>query len=174
MSGADTISAGAGHGTGARHGPAGRSRWLRCARRTPRPRPGRVRPAAGLACVAVLLLGVGCASLDERRSGARAAALAFQHALRDRNGAALCAVLAPQTREEVVRTAKIRCRDAVLEEDLPRAGGVREVDVHGRQARVVLTGDTLFLSHIAARWKVVAAGCTPRPGRPYECAVQGG
>ncbi|MDK0523889.1 hypothetical protein [Streptomyces sp. ML-6] len=58
---------------------------------------------------------------------------------------------------------------------MPPAGGpARTVDVYGRQARVVLTSDTLFLSQFADGWKVVAAGCRPLTGRPYQCSVKGG
>jgi hypothetical protein len=48
------------------------------------------------------------------------------------------------------------------------------VDVYGRQARAVLASDTLFLSQFSDGWKIVAAGCEPRPGRPYQCSVKGG
>jgi hypothetical protein len=63
----------------------------------------------------------------------------------------------------------------VLEEKLSPAEGVRRVDVHGRQARVRLAGDTLFLARFDAGWKVVAAGCEPQPDeQPYDCMVKGG
>lgn len=143
--------------------------------RASRPEGTRRRAVAGLACATALVLGCGpgCASLDERRSGARAAAVEFERALRSENGAALCAALAPPTREEVAESARTGCPEAVLDEDLPQAGEVREVDVHGRRARVVLDGDTLFLSRFSSEWRVVAAGCTPRPERPYHCTVKG-
>ena len=32
----------------------------------------------------------------------------------------------------------------------------------------------LFLSQFPDGWKVVAAGCIPQPGRPYQCTVEGG
>jgi hypothetical protein len=33
--------------------------------------------------------------------------------------------------------------------------------------------DTLFLTEVAGGWRVSAAGCTARPGRPYDCEVSG-
>ncbi|QES47254.1 hypothetical protein DEJ50_04825 [Streptomyces venezuelae] len=53
------------------------------------------------------------------------------------------------------------------------AFGIREAEAYGRQAIVRMAGDTLFLSLFTAGWKVVAAGCTPRPGRPYDCLIKG-
>ncbi|MEW2587149.1 hypothetical protein [Streptomyces virginiae] len=47
-------------------------------------------------------------------------------------------------------------------------------EVYGRQAMVRLSGHTLFLSQCGKGWKVVAAGCTPRPDRPFDCQVERG
>jgi hypothetical protein len=33
--------------------------------------------------------------------------------------------------------------------------------------------DTLFLTKVAGGWRVSAAGCTAREGRPYDCEVSG-
>ncbi|MFH8369381.1 hypothetical protein [Streptomyces sp. NPDC018031] len=129
---------------------------------------------AAAAAALVLGCGTGCASLAERRSGARAAAVDFERALRAGDGTALCAALAPRTREEVAPPMGAGCPETVLTEDLPPADRVRRVDVYGRQARVVLTGDTLFLARFSSAWKVVAAGCTRSSDQPYRCTVRGG
>ncbi|KAF4407628.1 MULTISPECIES: hypothetical protein [Streptomyces] len=131
------------------------------------------RIAAGCAAAAVLTI-TGCGSLDERRTAASEAALAFEEALRTGDGAAACEALAPGTRDELVKSSGALCPRAVLEEELSPAGTVRRVDVHGRQARVRLAGDTLFLAGFDDGWKVVAAGCEPRPEQPYDCTVKGG
>ncbi|MEU2072288.1 hypothetical protein [Streptomyces anulatus] len=86
----------------------------------------------------------------------------------------MCASLAPDTRSELMDSEKTSCAGAVTAEELPPGGSVRTVDVYGRQARVVLASDTLFLSQFPGGWKIVAAGCTPQPGRPYQCTVKGG
>ncbi|MGK5632510.1 hypothetical protein [Streptomyces sp. URMC 123] len=136
--------------------------------------PWRRRLAAG-ATAAVLLPAAGCGELEQRRSAATAAALGFERALGTRDGAAACAALAPGTREELERSAGAPCPRVVLEEEVPAAGNqVRATDVEGRQARVVFGSDTLFLSLFSTGWKVVAAGCAPRPDEPYQCAVKGG
>ncbi|MFJ9041759.1 hypothetical protein ACIRF8_34975 [Streptomyces sp. NPDC102406] len=72
-----------------------------------------------------------------------------------------------------MRSEKKPCADAIGTQDLSPAGPVRDVDVYGRQARAVLASDTLFLSRFPEGWKVVAAGCRPRAGQPYQCAVKG-
>jgi hypothetical protein len=43
--------------------------------------------------------------------------------------------------------------------------------VAGRQAQVRLGGDTVFLARSGDGWVVTAAGCDPRPDRPYDCEV---
>lgn len=86
----------------------------------------------------------------------------------------MCASLAPDTRSELEDSKKAACAAALAADELPPGGPVRTVDVYGRQARVVLASDTLFLSQFPSGWKVVAVGCTPQPGRPYQCTVKGG
>lgn len=135
----------------------------------------RRRWYAGLPAVAVLGLGLGgCGSVDERRADATAAGTAFERAVAAGDVSAMCAGLAPRTRGELEESGKSACADAIATEELPPGGTVRTVDVYGRQARIVLTSETLFLSQFADGWKVVAAGCRPEAGRPYQCSVKGG
>ncbi|OQR59723.1 hypothetical protein B6E66_33745 [Streptomyces maremycinicus] len=114
-----------------------------------------------------------CGGTGQRGDRASSAATAFEKALSSGDRTALCAALAPETRKEVESSAKKACPDAISAEELPTGGPVRGVDVHGRQARAVLASDTLFLSQFPGGWKIVAAGCKPRPGQPYECSVKG-
>ncbi|MFF1446532.1 hypothetical protein [Streptomyces sp. NPDC058295] len=114
-----------------------------------------------------------CDSTEQRSAKVSTAATAFEEALSKGDRAALCAALAPQTRKEVEDSAKKACADAITAQDLPAGGPIRGVDVHGRQGRAVLASDTLFLSQFPDGWKIVAAGCKPQPGQPYECSVKG-
>ncbi|MDN3025422.1 hypothetical protein [Streptomyces sp. S.PB5] len=116
----------------------------------------------------------GCDSAGQRDSAATAAATAFERLLDSDDAKGLCAALAPETRSELMQSEKSSCEKAIASQDIPLGGETRGTDVYGRQARVVLDSDTLFLSRFADGWKVVAAGCTPRPGQPYDCVLQGG
>ncbi|BCJ55122.1 hypothetical protein Asp14428_65970 [Actinoplanes sp. NBRC 14428] len=122
---------------------------------------------------AVLLLGLaGCGSVGGE--AASAVAVRLLTAVASDDGATACATLAPQTRAELEESAGQPCDRAILDEDLPAPGTVTGTDVYGQWAQVRLTGDTLFLATFPDGWRVVAAGCTPRGSRPYDCAVQGG
>ena len=99
---------------------------------------------------------------------------AFVAAWQSRDGAAACDLLAPETRSEVEQSARLPCPEAVLEEDLPGGGRVRDAQTWGDLAIVRLGTDTIFLAEHAAGWRVVAAGCRDRGDRPYDCQVQGG
>jgi hypothetical protein len=50
---------------------------------------------------------------------------------------------------------------------------VSSVAVYGLQAEVILSGDTVFLSRFEDGWRVIAAGCTPQEGKPFDCLVKG-
>ncbi|KMS77301.1 lipoprotein [Streptomyces viridochromogenes] len=125
--------------------------------------------------VTALAVTTGCgAAAGERGDAAAAAATGFTYALQRADGRQACALLAPRTLDELEKPEQTPCAQAVTEERLPAGGAVRRVDVYGGQARVVLTGDTLFLAHFPSGWKVTAAGCTPRPEQPYDCTIKGG
>jgi hypothetical protein len=126
------------------------------------------------ALVALAACLAGCATLGERETAASRAALRFATSVREADGPRACAALAPETRQEVEQSAESPCPEALLQEDLSYRGRVRSVDVYGQQARVVLDSDTLFLSHFPTGWRVTAAGCEPRPQRPYQCQVKAG
>ncbi|MDQ0847108.1 hypothetical protein [Streptomyces sp. V1I6] len=135
---------------------------------------GRWWRGRAVAVVALVFMTSACGSLDERRDDVTAEVTGFEQALGADQFARVCAALAPETLEELEQSAKSRCEQAIGEADLTEAGVVRRVDVYGDQARVVLEKDTVFLSHFPTGWKVTAAGCTPREGRPYQCELKGG
>lgn len=134
---------------------------------------GAMRPitgwlAAGIVCLAV----TGCATVGERAGAAEAAAAGFEEALMASDTARMCGALAPSAREELETDGP--CERALAELKLaPSPGRAERVDVYGSQARVVFAGDNVFLASFPDGWKVTAAGCTPRTGRPYQCELKG-
>ncbi|MFJ6723031.1 hypothetical protein [Streptomyces sp. NPDC091259] len=132
--------------------------------------------AAVMAAAALCATGLlsGCGTAGAREADARQAAAGFERALGTGDFAGACARLAPQTRQEVEDSEGKRCADAVRGLALPAAGDLVRVRVYGRQAQASGAGDTLFLSQFDHGWKVVAAGCRPRQGQPYQCTLKGG
>jgi hypothetical protein len=131
-----------------------------------------IRPRA-LIVPMVLLVLTGCTSVGDREDAAGSVAVRMVTAVAAGDGAAACATLAPETLAELEQSAGTACPDAILDEDLPEPGAVQQSRVYGQWAQVRLTGDTVFLAVFPGGWRVVAAGCTPRGERPYDCALQG-
>jgi hypothetical protein len=132
----------------------------------------RSRPLV-LAAAALLAIS-GCSDLGSREASADDVARKLLTTVDGKDGAAACAVLAPDTAAELVQSAGKPCEQAILDEDLPAPGTVSGTDVYGQWAQVRLTSDTVFLAVFPGGWRVVAAGCTPRQSRPYDCTLQGG
>ncbi|BCJ40021.1 hypothetical protein GCM10010168_28790 [Actinoplanes ianthinogenes] len=122
---------------------------------------------------AALLPLAGCGSVGGREEAASAVATRLLTAVAGRDGAQACATLAPDTTEELEKSADKPCPEAILDEDLPRPGQLVGASVFGQWAQVRFTDDTLFLAVVDDGWRVVAAGCTPRGDRPYDCTLSG-
>nr|WP_218861536.1 hypothetical protein [Nocardioides panzhihuensis] len=114
----------------------------------------------------------GCGSGQEE--AVRDRATVFQKAVATQDWAGACELLAPETLSELEAAAKTPCSSALAEEKLPVPGTLDSVDVSGTMAEVRYQGETLFLSRFADGWRLLAAGCTPQPPKPYECALHGG
>jgi hypothetical protein len=129
----------------------------------------RVSGARVLVGLAVALLGAGCASSET--PDVERVALLFA----DPGGdpVSRCDLLAPATETALQLEEGVPCPDALPE--LPiGTGAVRSVAVWDREAQVLLTDDTFFLTRTQQGWRVTAAACTdPGSDRPYVCQVQG-
>lgn len=137
-----------------------------------RSRLSATRPT--VVALAVLTALAGCADTGNREASAGATATRLLTAVAADDGVAACSVLAPDTAAELEQTAGEPCDQAVLDEDLPAPAAVEGTDVYGQWAQVRLGDDTVFLATFPGGWRVVAAGCTPRADRPYDCTLQGG
>jgi hypothetical protein len=60
-----------------------------------------------------------------------------------------------------------------LQQDVPDGGAVLSRAAYGQLAQVVMAGDVVFLAAFGDRWRVTAAGCSPRGNRPYRCLIEG-
>jgi hypothetical protein len=83
-----------------------------------------------------------------------------------------CALLAPAALAALESDESAPCT-ATVGRLAPPGGQVQQTEVWGDEAQVRMTGDTLFLTHTGAGWKVIAAGCTPNADLPYECRLEG-
>ncbi|RST03792.1 hypothetical protein EF904_20645 [Streptomyces sp. WAC05950] len=120
-----------------------------------------------------MLAAAGCGAPAARQDAAAAAGAAFEAAIASQDHARACKQLAPQTRQQLEQGEQKACPIALAAQELPTTRGIQKVEAYGRQAMVRMAGDTLFLSLFTAGWKVVAAGCTPRPDQPYDCMIKG-
>jgi hypothetical protein len=129
-------------------------------------RRGWLIPAAALV---VLLSGCGAAPGTDAVTRAADQWLA---AARAGDAAALCRLLTPAAVQSVV-SGDETCQQAVGDLDLPGTGPVDSVQVWSDRAQVRTGADTLFLTRVAAGWRVSGAGCTFRGDQPYDCDVEG-
>lgn len=121
----------------------------------------------------VVLAVTACGAPAARQDAAARAGAAFAAAVAAGDDVRACELLAPGTRARLEQDERKTCRAAFASQDLPKTRGVQGVEAYGRQAMVRMAGDTLFLSLFTEGWKVVAAGCAPRPDRPYDCLLKG-
>lgn len=121
---------------------------------------------------AVPLLLVGCSS--GRAAAVDATVARFGSAVSGGDGRAACALLAPAARAEVESSTGLPCPRGLLTEDPRAPGAVTATEVWGDSAQVRAERDTVFLARFASGWKVMAFGCVPQQGRPYDCQVQAG
>lgn len=111
----------------------------------------------------------GCAASAEG-TRVRAAAAGFFTAVEHGDGERACAALVPAAARSL-ESGGSSCAEEIGKLGLD-GGDIHGVQVWGDYAQADAGADTVFLSRWGSGWKVSAAGCTPRPGRPYECEVE--
>lgn len=127
----------------------------------------RVRVAAALGLVVLLS---ACTS-SEQDAAARAAD-DFVTAVTDGEAGDACALLAPETLEELEQSIDAPCAEAVLQE-AEAAGDRVGVSTFGTMSQVRYADDVLFVTHFDAGWLVVAAGCVEQGDGLYSCGIEG-
>ena len=85
-----------------------------------------------------------------------------------------CAYLAPDTRANLEKSAGKACPAALEEESPPDAGPLDAASSFGTMTQLRYREDTIFLARFKSGWKVMALECSPVPGHPYDCRIQGG
>lgn len=131
----------------------------------------KVLSAVGVMCL--LLSLAACSSAPGNDVAVSEVAGSFSTALAADDGTAACHLLADSTRAALEKQSGLDCADAMGSVGLPPAGAVRSIAAYGRAAQVVLESDVIFLTLAPSGWRVTAAGCTPRPPRPYDCDLKG-
>lgn len=129
------------------------------------------RATAGLVAGCAVLAAAGCASPP---GPAGSTASRFDAAVGRSDWSTACTMLAPVTRDDLEQSAGTPCADALAQEGLEPARPVVRVEVFGTMAQARMGQDTVFLARFPDGWKVLAAGCSPQVGRPYDCRLQGG
>jgi len=136
-------------------------------------------PWAAAAAVATILCATACVPARPTSSTAETTATAFYAAIAHSDGAAACHLLAPVAIESVESDADEPCDQAVTGGEVGDTLAARSdttptsASVAGREAQVVLSSDVVFLTVSGTSWLITAAGCDPRPHRPYDCVIEG-
>lgn len=126
-----------------------------------------IRSAAAL--LAVVLPAAACAAAGEEDDVARTAA-GMVRAAQAGDGRAACAALVPRA-VDGLETAGARCDRQIVRLGLS-GNEAGEVEVWGDRARARVGSGWVFLTRWGSGWKVTAAGCEPRSGRPYDCEFE--
>jgi hypothetical protein len=123
-----------------------------------------------IACAVATLSSCGGTQDDDVND----VATAFVSALEAEDGAKACSVLARSTRSELEQSSGDPCDVAILDEATLTFGSQLDVDAFGTMAQARYEQDTLFLTRFESGWRVMAAGCSPRPPvDSYDCTVKG-
>ncbi|GAB3520462.1 outer membrane protein assembly factor BamD [Arthrobacter monumenti] len=128
----------------------------------------------GVVLIIALMALAGCSAFNPGTAKAEKTAEVFHAHLADSEYGAACRMLTATTLETLEDDDVGTCAAKLRELAIGPAGSVESSGAYGRNAQVVLSQDTVFLTLSGQEWKVIAAGCTSRGERPYDCAVEGG
>ena len=133
---------------------------------------GRNRWASAAALIAAAAALSACGS--QGAAEVDSVALHFARSVANSADAAACRDLAPSTRSELEQSEGEPCSQALASQKLPSPGSLRGTQVFNTTSQASFAHDTFFLGKFHGGWKIIAAGCTPKPDQPYDCILQGG
>lgn len=119
------------------------------------------------------LLLAGCSGLNPGTAQAAETAREFHALLTSQQEKQACDLLTPAVMEALEGADAGSCPQKLAALKLDGASHVLDSRAFGRNAQVQLDGDTVFLTMSGGAWKVMAAGCTSRGERPYDCDLEG-
>ena len=130
--------------------------------------------ARGVLRAAAVVLSTVVSVCDASTTQGSAVASRFYRAVDAGHWGRACALLAPETKSQLEQSAGSACPDALSQENLPAPGPVGPSVVYGTMTQTRFEQDIVFVARFRSGWKVMAAGCSPVPGHPYDCRLQGG
>jgi hypothetical protein len=127
-----------------------------------------------LAAVGIVVSTAACSGSPSAGSAAQRTAEAAIQASAARDSTGLCALLAPDTAQQLEQQESAPCAVAVQSLDLGQPSPPGPPQVWGSSALVPVGSDAVFLTDVNGRWRVMAAGCTLQDARPADCKLGGG
>jgi hypothetical protein len=123
--------------------------------------------------VALVVCGAmaGCGNEEAERES-RQVAQRFHAGVERGDGASACAQLTEAAVDELEKSEEKPCEQAVLSLNISAARAAAARVYQTSAAVDLVEGGTDFLNKTNSGWRLSAAGCDPRPGRPYECELE--
>lgn len=129
-----------------------------------------MRPRSAVIAVLVLSL-CGCGTAGSEHD-ARGSVQRFFASVSRHDGAGACHELSEEAASALEQSEKSPCGKAILSLGLATAPVV-DVQVFMDSAQAKLQGGgAVFLDETPKGWKISAAGCKPRAGKPYWCELE--
>jgi hypothetical protein len=137
------------------------------------PTGARRRAWTVVSAIGIAASTAACSGSPSAGSAQRTAEAAIQASV-THDSSALCALLAPDTAQQLEQQQSAPCADAIQSLNLGQPSDPGPAQVWGSSALVPMGPDAVFLTDVNGRWRVFAAGCTLRGEHPADCKLGGG
>lgn len=125
----------------------------------------------GIVLLTLAAFAAGGCSQEQDAASVETTARGFFAAVVAGDGDGACALLSPDARSGL-ESGGSSCAEEIVKLPL-RGGAAGPAEIWGEQARIRMGSDTVFPTRWASAWRITAAGCERRVGRPYDCEVEG-